>query len=111
MSIQKFSEDVLLVDLPFKEPHICRELQAINEIVSSRDDCDVIIDFFRVEIITSASLSNLLILRKLMLEHGRELILCNVSQVTKYIFIVANLDKIFEFVDDRLAALTSVQPA
>lgn len=111
MSIQKFSEDVLLVDLPFKEPHICRELQAVNDFVSSSGNSDVIIDFFRVEIITSASISNLLILRKLMLEHGRELILCNVSQVTKYIFIVANLDKIFEFVDDRLSALASVKPA
>ena len=43
-----------------------------------------------------------------MLEHGRELILCNVSYVTKYIFTVANLDKIFEFVDDKLAALAAV---
>ncbi|UCF00252.1 MAG: STAS domain-containing protein, partial [Planctomycetota bacterium] len=108
MSIQKFSEDVIFVDLPFKEPDIGSELQAVNEIITGRDDCDVILDFFRVEIITSSSLSNLIILRRLMLEHGRELILCNVSHVTKYIFIVANLDKIFEFVDDRLAALAAV---
>lgn len=111
MSIQKFSEDVILVDLPSKEPHICRELQAVNDIVGSSGDSDVIIDFFRVEIITSASISNLLILRKLMTERGRELILCNVSQVTKYIFIVANLVQVFEFVDDRLSALASVQSA
>jgi anti-anti-sigma factor len=108
MSIQKFSEDVILVDLPFKEPDIGHELQAINDIISGRDDCDVIVDFFRVEIITSSSLSNLIILRKLMLERGRELILCNVSHVTKYIFTVANLDTIFEFVDDKLAALAAV---
>lgn len=108
MGIQKFSEDVILVDLPFKEPQICEELQAVNEIVTNRDDCDVIVDFFRVEIITSASLSNLLILRRLLHERGRELILCNVSYVTKYIFTVANLDEIFEFVDDKLAALAAV---
>ena len=111
MAIQKFSENVLLVDLPFKEPQIGEELKSINEIVSNRDDCDVIVDFFRVEIITSSSLSNLIILRRLLCEHGRELILCNVAIVTKYIFTVAGLDKVFDFVDDKFAALAAVECA
>ena len=111
MAIQKFSENVLLVDLPFKEPQIGEELKSINEIVGNRDDCDVIVDFFRVEIITSSSLSNLIILRRLLREHGRELILCNVAIVTKYIFTVAGLDKIFDFVDDKFAALAAVECA
>jgi len=111
MAIQKFSENVLLVDLPFKEPQIGEELKSINEIVGNRDDCDVIVDFFRVEIITSSSLSNLIILRRLLREHGRELILCNVAIVTKYIFTVAGLDKVFDFVDDKFAALAAVECA
>jgi len=109
MSIQNFSEDVLFVDLPFKEPHIGEELKAVNEIVANRSDCDVVVDFFRVEIIASSSISNLIILRRLLHEHGRQLILCNVSIITKYIFTVAGLDEIFDFVDDHFAALVTVK--
>jgi len=109
MGIQNFSEDFLFDDLPYKEPQIGNELKNLNEIVNTRSDCDVVIDFFRVEIITSSSISNLMILRKLLQEHERQLILCNVAITTKYIFTVTGLDKVFDFVDDRSAALTAVK--
>jgi anti-anti-sigma regulatory factor len=50
-----------------------------------------------------------MILRNLLQEHGRQLVLCNVAVMTKYIFTVAGLDKIFDFVDDRLAASAAIQ--
>ena len=108
MGIQSLSEDVLVVELPSKEPDIADELKAINETVSKRGDCDVIIDFSGVEIVTSSSISNLLILRNLVSEQGRQLILCNVAVVTKCIFTVAGLNEVFEFVDDQPAALAAV---
>jgi anti-anti-sigma factor len=111
MGIQNFSEDVLFVDLPSKEPQIGNELKNLNEAIVTRSDCDVVIDFFRVEIITSSSISNLLILRKLLQERGRQLILCNVAVMTKYIFTVAGLDKIFDFVDDHFAAIAAMEGA
>jgi anti-anti-sigma regulatory factor len=111
MGIQNFSKNVLFVDLPFKEPQIGDELKNLNEAVSTRSDCDVVIDFFRVEIINSSSIGNLMILRKLMQEHERQLIFCNVAVMTKYIFTVAGIDKIFDFVDDRSAAMSAVQCA
>jgi anti-anti-sigma regulatory factor len=111
MGIQNFSEDVLFVDLPSKEPQIGSELRHLNEVINSRGDCDVVIDFFRVELITSSSISNLMILRKLLAERSRQLILCNVAIMTKYIFTVAGLDQVFDFVDDRFAALEVVKSA
>jgi anti-anti-sigma factor len=111
MAIQNFSKNILFVDLPSKASQIENELKNLNEIVSTRSDCDVVIDFFRVEIITSSGISNLMILRKLMQEHDRQLILCNVSIMTKYIFTVTGLDKLFDFVDDRFTAMAAVQPA
>jgi len=111
MGIQNFSEDVILVELPFKEPQIADELKAVNEFVGSKPDLDVIIDFSRVEIITSSSIGNLIILRNLLHERGRRLILCNMASVTKCIFVVAGLKDIFEFVDDKSAALAVVQHA
>lgn len=111
MGIQNLSEDVLLADLPSEELQIGNELKSLNEMVSTRSDCDVVVDFSKVEIVTSSDISNLLALRVLLREHGRQLILCSVSVRTKGIFTVAGLDAIFEFADDKHAALAAMQHA
>jgi anti-anti-sigma factor len=111
MGIQNLSEDVVLVELPFKEPQIADELKAVNEIASNKPDLDVIIDFSKVEIVTSSSIGNLIILRNILHERGRRLMLCNVAPMTKCIFVIAGLKDIFEFVDDKSAALAAVQHA
>jgi len=108
MGVQNLPEDILLVDLPLKEPQIANELKSVNETMSNNGNCNVIIDFSGVEIITSSSISNLIILLKLLQERGRQLILCNVAVVTKCIFTVAGLDKVFDFADDRSAALAAM---
>jgi anti-anti-sigma regulatory factor len=109
MVIRNFSKDVLFVDLPPKEPHIGNELKHLNEVVGTASNRDVVIDFFRVEIVTSSDISNLLTLRALLREHKRQLIFCNVSTLTKGIFTVAGLDAIFEFAEDKQAALAAIQ--
>ena len=109
MSTQNLSEDVLLVNLPAEEPQIANELKQTNELVTGKDGCNVVVDFSGVEIITSSSISNLIILHKFLNERGRKLVLCNVAFVTKCIFTVAGLDKIFDFVEDPSAAVTSIQ--
>ena len=110
MGIQNLSEDVIFVTLP-KEPQTGKELRTINEMVSSDRRCDVIIDFSMVEIITSPNISNLLILRKSLQDAGRRLTLCNVTLPTKCIFKVAGLDVLFEFADDKFAALAAMKSA
>lgn len=111
MGIKNLSKNVLFVDLPSNTLEIENELNNLNETIITKNDCDVVIDFFRVEIITSSSISNLLILRKLLQEHGRRLIFCSVAVMTKYIFTVSGLDNAFEFVDDRSAALSALECA
>jgi anti-anti-sigma factor len=108
MGIQNFSEDVLLVDLPFEELQMENKLKDLNEIVGSRSDCDVVVDFSEVEIVTSSNIRNLLALRTLLRKHGRQLILCGVSAPTKSIFTLAGLDAVFEFAKDKDAALAAV---
>lgn len=109
MGIQNFSEDVLLVDLSSEELQIGDELKNLNELISTRGDYDVVVDFSKVEIVTSSDISNLLALRALLCEHGRKLILCSVSAPTKGIFTVAGLDAVFEFAPDKHAALAAIQ--
>ena len=56
MGIQDWSEDVILVDLP-QEPEMGDELKTVTEMVRDRGNCEVVIDFSTVDIITSSSLS------------------------------------------------------
>jgi anti-anti-sigma factor len=108
MAIQNWSEDIILVDLP-PEPEMADELDTVTTTVCDRGDCDVVIDFSRVDIVTSSSISKLLKLRKLLGDCGHRLVFCSVAAATKGIFTVTGLDGIFELADDKFVALASLQ--
>ncbi len=112
MGIQDLAENVILVDAP-AEPGLNEELKNTTEVVRERGNCDVVIDFSHVDIVTSSSLSKLLKLRKLLIDCDHRLVLCNVAAATKGIFSITALDGIFEMVEDQFAALASLgnQPA
>jgi len=61
MGIQNWSENIVLVDLP-QEPEMGDELKAVIEIIRDRGDCEVVVDFSSVDIVTSSSLSKLCLL-------------------------------------------------
>lgn len=108
MCIRNFSENILLVTLP-KEPHMSNELERVNEIAGDRGDCNVVVDFSRVAMLTSTSICNLMILHKLLSGLGHQLILCNVPFLIKCTFTVTGLEDSFEFADDMSTALESIQ--
>jgi len=108
MGIQNWSEDIVLVDLP-PEPQTADELKSVTEIVCDRGDCDIVMDFSSVDIVTSSSLSGLLRLRKLMVDCGHKLVFCNIAPATKGIFSITGLENVFEIVDDKFVALASLQ--
>ena len=108
MGIQNWSENIILVDLP-QEPQIADELKTVIEIVRDRGDCDVVMDFSSVDIVTSSSLSKLLRLRKLLVDCGHHFVFCNVAAATKGVFTITGLDAVFEFVDDKFVALAGLQ--
>jgi anti-anti-sigma factor len=112
MAIQDLAENAILVDAP-AEPSLNEELKNATDIVRERGDCDVVIDFSHVDIVTSSSLSKLLKLRKVLLDCNHRLMLCNVAPSTKGIFSITALDGVFEMVKDQFAALTALgnQPA
>jgi anti-anti-sigma factor len=112
MAIQDLAENVILVDAP-AEPSLNEELGNVTEVVRERGDCDVVIDFSHIDIITSSSLSKLLKLRRLLSDCEHRLILCSVSPATKGIFSITALDGVFEMATDQFAALAALsnQPA
>lgn len=108
MGIQDWSENIILAVLP-REPEMGSEINRVTEILRDRDNCDVVVDFSNVDIVTSSSLSKLLNLNKLLIDCGHRLIFCNVAISTRRIFLVTGLDKMSEFADDRDMALASLQ--
>lgn len=108
MSIQNWSENAILVDLP-QEPEIGDELELVVQIVRDRGGCDVVIDFSSVDVVSSSSLSRLLKLRELLADSGSRLILCGIAAVTRGVFKVTGLDKVFEVADDKFIALATLE--
>ncbi len=108
MGIQNWSENIILVDLP-AEPMMGDELKTVTEIAKDRGDCDVVVDFSSIDIITSSSLSKLLKLRKMLVDWDHQLIFCNLAPATKGIFAVTGLEGIFKVVDDKFVALAGLQ--
>jgi len=108
MGIQKWSENIMVVDLP-QEPQMVDELKSVISIVRDTSDCDVVVDFSVVDIITSSSLSALLRLHKLLTDSGHKLVLCCVPKATKNVFTITGIDELFSFTDDKFTALASLQ--
>ena len=104
MGIRNLSQDIILVDLPSEGSQRADELKRVNEMVGAKCNCDVIVDLSKVEIIHSWNISNLLILRGLLQDAGRQLILCGVTTLTRCIFRVAGLTDVFVFAKDSSAA-------
>ncbi len=109
MENHRFPEDVKLVKLSACDPRITEELKQLNESLSQKSDCDVVLDFTYVEIINSSNISNLLILRSFLEHHGRKLVLYNVKTIAKCIFVVAGLADYFIFMDDKKDVIKVLQ--
>ena len=108
MGIQNWSESVILVNLA-TEPQMSEELKTVIEISRDRDDCDVVVDFAAVELITSSSLAKLLKLQKVLKSCENRLILCGLNKRTMSVFNVTGLENIFEFAENNFIALASLQ--
>lgn len=99
MGIESLADDVIAYRL-HHEPYTRGELGKLVDIVSERGECDVIVDFGQVDLVTSTSLANLLRLRRMQLDCGRRLILSSVSTFTSGVFSVTGLEGLFELADD-----------
>lgn len=110
MSLRHLTDDIILVTAP-KEPLLCQKLSQVNEVlISSNPDSDVIIDFDQVKLITSASLSNLILLHKWLADKNRELILCNLTFESKCIIRIAGMHNLFDIVTNVQIAMDQLSP-
>lgn len=104
MGIENFSKDVVVVTLP-EQPQHGSELEVVSTMFAETVDRDVVIDFSKVEMLTSETICGLMILDKLLDGAGHQLVLCNLSSAIKQVFIRTGLVTVFQFADDEAAAV------
>ena len=110
MSIQNLSEDIVLVILP-EEPELVDELNILAGGIADEYKCDLIIDFSKVEVITSTSIGILVTLRDSLSKSGRRLFLTGVSFPTRCIFKILGIEELFEFCEGKDTALAAIECA
>ena len=109
MSIEKWSETIWVVALS-DEPALSEDLLTAQEAVAqARPAPDVVVDLSAVSYVNSSNLSQLLRLRKIMIDRDRRLKLAGIADSVWAVFLTTGLDKVFDFANDLTTALTGLQ--
>ncbi|RKY05844.1 MAG: hypothetical protein DRP66_10020 [Planctomycetota bacterium] len=108
MGVQQWSDNIILLNLA-QEPQLGEELQAAIAMATDKGDCDVVVDFAEVDIITSSSIAKLLKLRKVLVDCEHRLVLSSQKPRVYKVFTLTGLDSVFEFVEDQFLALAGLQ--
>ncbi|MBX3396112.1 MAG: STAS domain-containing protein [Phycisphaerae bacterium] len=109
MAVKNWSENIIVGELQ-DDPLFSEDLNLIQEMIESRQNCNVVLDFANVNYLNSSNIAKLLKLRKHMLGSGSgKLRLCAINTGVWGVFLVTGLDKIFEFCDNVASGLASVQ--
>ncbi len=103
MGIKNFAEDILLITLP-EQPQHGDEIDIVNKLLSDSVDFDVMVDFAKVEMLTSGSICGLMILSKLLQGAEHKLVLYNLSPAIKQIFERTGLITVFDLANDEFDA-------
>ena len=110
MPINEWSDSILIAELTdepsFSEDmdNLCRRLEDMDEPLP-----DVIVNAQSVSYVNSSNISQLLRVRKKLLDCGSRLRLCGLNDRVWSVMLVTGLDKVFEFTDDVSTSLASLQ--
>lgn len=108
MDTQLLEPDILYVSLP-PEPQLRPQLTQLQERLPQIADKHLVLDFSRVEIITSPSIGSLLLLQTQLAQRGRRLVLYGTRLATRCIFRVAGLDTLLDLAGEKVEALTAAE--
>lgn len=102
VTVATFVNVVMLDETSIKEPG-----DALEELIKSSEKINLVIDFSKIEFVSSAVLGRLVKIRKIVKTRGSKLALCGMAKDLKQIFKVTKLDKAFKIHDTREKALKS----
>lgn len=104
-----WSDNILLANLS-DEPALSEELGlVIDQIKDSGEAPHAVLDFRGVSYVNSSNIAQLLRVRKMLDEHGRQLRLCGMGDEVWSVMLVTGLDKVFRFAPDTMTALAGLQ--
>ena len=106
-----WSEKIVIADLA-DEPALSEELAQVIEKLNGTENArvpHVVLNFAQVTYIHSSNIAQLLRLRKRLLECGRSIKLCSVSDEVWSVLLITGLDKVFRFAPDPMTALAGLQ--
>ncbi|NLZ04187.1 MAG: STAS domain-containing protein [Phycisphaerae bacterium] len=110
MGVENWSENVVLVSLP-GEPQTVEELTDVAELISEREDCDVVVDCSQIDRIGRSSCRLLLELHGALTSRGHQLVLCGSRPGLREAFTSPALAHVLRFADDRFTALARLELA
>lgn len=108
----EWSDRILLAELG-DEPELSEEISGIFDRIKSlpagKRPPSVVLNFAGVTYLNSSHIASLLRLRKKLVESGRTLVLCTLSDELWSVILLTGLDKIFIVAPDTGTALARVQ--
>jgi len=106
-------KDIAVVE--FRESKILDELnilqiqQSLNELITSRDRCKILLDFANVEHLTSAALGMLINVNNSIRSQNGQLRLASIRPQLLEVFTITKLNKLFRILPTREEALASFE--
>ena len=108
----EWSDSIVIAEL-LDEPALSEELSTLIQRAEASqapgEMPHVVLNFGAVTYVNSSNLGQLLRIRKLLIDRGRQLRLCSVGQDVWQILMVTGLDKVFRCSPDPLTALAGLQ--
>jgi anti-anti-sigma regulatory factor len=105
VKIENLASDIIAFTLE-REPQMNGEFEAVIAMTAEHSNCNVILNFKNIDIITSSSLTRLHKFRQTLPPLEHQMVLCNIHPFTKSAFEVASLDGFFTLAADKPAAVT-----
>ena len=88
------------------DPEAIQELgQELFDLVEKEDRKKIVVNFAKVEFLSSAALGKLITFEKLTKRVNADLILTNIAPEIFQVFTITNLDKLFQIKDNEADAL------
>jgi len=107
----EWSDNILLANLS-DEPALSEELSLVIDQLADPPEGlppHAVLDFRGVTYVNSSNIAQMLRVRKLLEESGRQLRICGISDEVWSVMLVTGLDKVFHFAPDTLTALAGLQ--
>ena len=102
ISVVEFTQGRIL-----DEANIAEVESTIVDVIESQDRPRMLLDFGRVDHLSSAALGSLIKANNLIRDKNGELRLCDIKRQILEVFAITKLDKLFKIYPDRDAALKS----